>query len=200
MKRLLNLILWAIITLSTLNLLESKQMRKATFGLGCFWCSDAVFAELKGVRAVEPGYAGGHTINPSYEDVCKGITGHAEVCHIEYDQEIISFAELLEVFFATHDPTTLNRQGNDIGTQYRSVIFYHDYQQKQIAEDIIKELDESGAFEKKIVTELSSFNNYYPAEDYHDNYYEQNPEQNYCLFVIKPKLEKFRKVFKNKLK
>ena len=179
---------------------ESKTMKKATFGSGCFWCTEAIFTELKGVLALEPGYAGGHLDNPTYKQVCTGSTGHAEVCHIDYDEDIITFTELLEVFFATHDPTTLNQQGNDKGTQYRSVIFYHNPEQKQISEEILKELDNSGAFQNKIVTEISPFDKYFTAEDYHDNYYAQNPEQSYCRFVIKPKLDKFKKVFKNKLK
>jgi peptide-methionine (S)-S-oxide reductase len=179
---------------------ESKNMKKATFGSGCFWCTEAIFTELEGVITLEPGYAGGHADNPNYREVCTGTTGHAEVCHIDYDEDIITFTEMLEVFFATHDPTTLNQQGNDKGTQYRSVIFYHNSEQKQISEEILKELDNSGAFQNKIVTEISPFDKYFTAEDYHDNYFAQNPEQSYCRFVIKPKLDKFKKVFKDKLK
>ena len=195
-----NLFILLAVICSTYFTAESKNMKKATFGSGCFWCTEAIFTELKGVLALEPGYAGGHLDNPTYKQVCTGTTGYAEVCHIDYDEDVIAFTELLEVFFATHDPTTLNQQGNDKGTQYRSVIFYHNSEQKQISEEILKELDNSGAFQNKIVTEISPFNKYFKAENYHDNYYAQNPEQSYCQFVIKPKLDKFKKVFKNKLK
>lgn len=184
---------------------EGKQMNeagleKATFGSGCFWCTEAIFENLNGVTSVVSGYAGGHVDNPTYEEVCTGTTGHAEVTQITYDPNIISFDELLEVFWKTHDPTTLNRQGNDVGTQYRSVIFYHNEEQKELAEKYKAELDKSGAWDDPIVTEISPFTNFYVAEEYHQDYYMNNPNQGYCAFVIAPKLEKFKKVFKDKLK
>jgi len=172
----------------------------ATFGAGCFWCVEAVFQRLNGVVSVKSGYSGGFVKNPSYKEVCNGSTGHAEVCQIVFDNTKISYSELLEVFWKTHDPTTMNQQGNDIGTQYRSAIFYHTEEQKQLAEKYKAELNASGAFEKPIVTEISAFTNYYPAEDYHQNYFNQNGSQGYCRFVIQPKVEKFEKVFKSKLK
>jgi peptide-methionine (S)-S-oxide reductase len=175
-------------------------LAKATFGSGCFWCTEAVFLELKGVRDVQSGYSGGHVERPTYEQVCSGETGHAEVVQITYEPAVISYAELLEVFWRTHDPTTLNRQGNDIGTQYRSVIFHHDDEQRRIAEQIKRELNASGAFDRPIVTEISPCLGFYPAEPYHQKYYELNPRQPYCMVVIAPKMEKFRKVFANKLK
>ena len=180
--------------------MDTTGLQKATFGSGCFWCTEAVFEELNGVHSVVSGYAGGNVVNPSYEAVCSGKTGHAEVTQITYDPKVISFDELLEVFWKTHDPTTLNRQGNDIGTQYRSAIFYHDEEQKNLAEKYKAELDKSGAWDNPIVTEISPLKNYFPAEDYHQEYYANNPNQGYCAFVIAPKLEKFKKVFKDKLK
>jgi peptide-methionine (S)-S-oxide reductase len=185
------------------NLNESKKNNKmsiATFGNGCFWCTEAVFQDLKGVSKVVSGYAGGKINNPTYREVCSGTTGHAEVLQITFDTNIISFSELLEVFWKTHDPTTLNRQGNDVGTQYRSAIFYHDENQKLEAEKYKRELDKSGAFDKPIVTEIVAFNNFFPAEDYHQNYFNLHGEEPYCRFVIQPKVEKFKKVFKSKLK
>lgn len=175
-------------------------MELATFGAGCFWCVEAVFQSLKGVDQVISGYSGGHIKNPTYRQVCTGTTGHAEVCQISYDPSIITFEELLEVFWSTHDPTTVNRQGNDVGPQYRSVIFYHSEQQKILAENYKKELDASGAFNNPIVTEISPFETFFTAEDYHQEYYDLNPNQPYCTFVIKPKMDKFQKVFKDKLK
>jgi peptide-methionine (S)-S-oxide reductase len=172
----------------------------ATFGTGCFWCTEAVFQELKGVYKVTSGYSGGTVKNPSYEDVCSGTTGHAECLQIIYDPKVISFDELLEVFWEAHDPTTLNRQGNDVGTQYRSVIFYHDQEQKKKAEEYKGKLDKSGAYSNPIVTEITPFNHFYAAEDYHQDYYRLHGSQPYCSFVIRPKVEKFEKVFKNKLK
>ncbi len=172
----------------------------ATFGTGCFWCTEAVFQELKGVLKVTSGYSGGSVKNPSYEDVCSGTTGHAECLQIIYDPKVISFDELLEVFWEAHDPTTLNRQGNDVGTQYRSVIFYHDAEQKKKAEEYKVKLDKSGAYNNPIVTEISPFSRFYAAEDYHQDYYRLHGSQPYCTFVIRPKVEKFEKVFKNKLK
>ncbi|MBU2886058.1 peptide-methionine (S)-S-oxide reductase MsrA [Gilvimarinus agarilyticus] len=175
-------------------------MDVATFGNGCFWCTEAIFQDLKGVSKVESGYSGGQTLDPTYKEVCTGTTGHAEVLQITYDPAVISFDELLEVFWKTHDPTTLNRQGNDVGTQYRSVVFYHSDEQKALAEKYKKELNASGAFNDPIVTEITAFDKFYVAEDYHQNYYNLNGSQPYCNFVIKPKVEKFRKVFKDKLK
>lgn len=177
-----------------------KGMALATFGNGCFWCTEAIFQQLKGVTKVVSGYAGGKVKNPSYKEVCTGVTGHAEVIQITYDPAVITYPELLEVFWQTHDPTTLNRQGADVGTQYRSVVFYHSEEQKQLAESYKKKLDESGAFDNPIVTEISPLTEYYPAEDYHQNYYKLNGSAPYCSYVIQPKLEKFKKVFKDKLK
>lgn len=178
----------------------SKSYEKATFGAGCFWCVEAVFTELKGVESVTPGYAGGQVKNPTYEAVCSGTTGHAEVAQIVFDPEVISYDELLEVFWKTHDPTTLNQQGADIGTQYRSVIFYHDEAQKNAAEFYKKKLDESGAWDDFIVTEIVPLDVFYPAENYHNDYFKNNPDAAYCRFVIQPKVEKFKAAFSNKLK
>ena len=174
-------------------------METATFGSGCFWCTEAVFQQLKGVSSVVPGYSGGHVVNPTYQQVCTGRTGHAEVCQIQFDPEQISYEELLEVFFNIHDPTTLNRQGNDVGTQYRSVIFYHSEEQRKTAERIMAELDDSEAWKNPIVTEIVPFEEFYKAEDYHQNYYRNNPNEGYCRVIIAPKLNKFEKVFKLKL-
>jgi peptide-methionine (S)-S-oxide reductase len=179
---------------------EKSKIETATLGGGCFWCVEAVFQEVKGVTAVESGYSGGTKENPTYKEVCRGDTGHAEVCQIKFDTSVLSFKDILEVFFKTHDPTTLNRQGNDKGTQYRSVIFYHSPEQKEMAEKIKKELDASGAYKSPLVTEISPLGKYYKAEDYHQNYFKTNPEQGYCAYVIQPKMDKFRKVFKEKLK
>ena len=172
----------------------------AIFGNGCFWCTEAIFQQLEGVVKVESGYSGGTVVNPSYKEVCTGTTGHAESLRIVYDPKKISYDELLEVFWQTHDPTTLNRQGNDIGTQYRSVIFYHNNEQKQKAEKYKAELDKSGAFNNPIVTEIVPEQPFYVAEDYHQNYFNENGSQPYCQLVIRPKVEKFQKVFKNKIK
>ena len=174
-------------------------MEITTLGSGCFWCTEAVFQQLKGVKSVVSGYSGGHVKNPSYNQVTTGTTGHAEVCQIEFDPQQISFEEILEVFFNTHDPTTLNRQGNDHGPQYRSVIFYHNEEQKEIAEKMKHELDSSEQFKNPIVTEITAFDAFYPAEDYHQNFFRNNPAQGYCRYVIAPKLEKFEKNFKLKL-
>ena len=179
---------------------QMDNLQKATFGSGCFWCTEAIFDRLNGVIEVESGYSGGKADNPTYEEVCTGTTGHAEVTQITYDPAIISFDELLEVFWKTHDPTTLNRQGNDVGTQYRSVIFYHNEEQKNLAEKYKDKLNKSGAWEKPIVTEITAYKNFFSAEKYHQDYYENNPNQGYCSFVIAPKVEKFEKVFKDKLK
>ena len=172
----------------------------ATFATGCFWCTEAIFQELKGVLKATSGYSGGTVVKPSYEEVCTGTTGHAECLQIVYDPKVITFDELLEVFWETHDPTSLNRQGNDEGTQYRSAIFYHNPEQKQKAEHYKAELDKSGAYNKPIVTEITPFKVFYPAENYHQDYYRLNGSQPYCSFVIRPKVEKFEKVFKDKLK
>ncbi len=175
-------------------------LKTATFGAGCFWCIEAVFQELHGVKKVVSGYMGGKAPNPTYAQVCRGDTGHAEVAQITYDPKEVSFPELLEVFWKTHDPTTLNRQGNDSGTQYRSAIFYHDAEQQKLAEDYKAKLDASGAFRKPIVTEIVPLAPFYPAENYHQNYFRQNSGEGYCQYVIVPKLEKFREVFRDKLK
>ncbi len=178
--------------------ISKNQFDTATFGAGCFWCVEAVFQNLKGVQKVASGYSGGNIKNPSYKEVCMGITGHAEVCQIIFDDNVIKFEELLEVFWQTHDPTTLNWQGNDIGTQYRSVIFYHSEKQKKISEQYKNQLNLNKAFERPIITEISAFTNFYKAEDYHQNYFNLNSEEPYCQFVIKPKIEKFKKNFSNK--
>ncbi len=179
---------------------DSTKYSVATFGAGCFWCVEAVFERLKGVEKVISGYTGGSVPNPTYKQVCEGNTGHAEVCRIYYDPEVVTFEELLEVFWQTHDPTTLNRQGNDVGTQYRSAVFYHDDKQKELAEFYKKKLDESAVFNSPVVTEIVPATQFYVAEDYHQNYFDENGTQPYCAFVIKPKVEKFKKVFKDKLK
>jgi|TARA_B100001778_G_scaffold233612_1_gene194588 peptide-methionine (S)-S-oxide reductase len=165
----------------------------ATLGGGCFWCVEAVFQRIEGVLSVKPGYAGGDIKNPTYKQICTGNTGHAEVAKIEFDPEKITYSQVLNVFWQSHDPTTLNRQGNDVGTQYRSVIFFHDESQREIAEKSKIDANKSGYWDNKIVTEITLLNNYYDAEDYHDNYYNNNPNQPYCLFVIKPKLDKLEK-------
>lgn len=175
-------------------------MEIVTFGSGCFWCTEAVFQQLKGVETVVSGYSGGHIENPSYEQVTTGRTGHAEVCQIQFDPGQISFEDILEVFFSTHDPTTLNRQGNDVGTQYRSAIFYHSEEQRETAERVKAELDKSGTWKNPIVTEIVPFEKFYQAEGYHQNYFRNNPNQGYCRMVIAPKLDKFEKVFKLKIR
>ena len=169
------------------------QIEITTLGGGCFWCVEAVFQRVDGVLSVKPGYAGGHIDNPTYKQICTGTTGHAEVAQIEFDSDIIKFDQILNVFWQAHDPTTLNRQGNDVGTQYRSVIFYHNEQQKKKAEISKKNADKSGYWPDPIVTEITQLNNYSDAEDYHHNYYNDNPNQPYCIFVIKPKLDKLEK-------
>ena len=178
----------------------NMNLEKATFGGGCFWCTEAVYQELQGVHSVTSGYSGGKKENPTYEEVCSGFTGHAEVIQVEFDPSRTSFADLLEVFWRTHDPTTLNRQGADVGTQYRSVIFYHSEEQKQVAEELRSKLDASGAYADPIVTEISPLEKFYAAEKYHQDYYRQNSGQGYCRAVIAPKLSKFRKAFESKLK
>lgn len=172
----------------------------ATFGTGCFWCTEAIFQQLEGVIKVTSGYSGGHVVNPTYEEVCAKTTGHAECLNIVYDKSKITFDELLEVFWESHDPTTLNKQGADVGPQYRSVIFYHNEEQKLKAEKYKAELNKSGAYSNPIVTAIEPFKNFYPAEDYHQDYYRLHGTAPYCQFVIQPKVEKFKKVFKGKLK
>jgi len=178
---------------------SDAKLEQATFGSGCFWCTEAVFDELRGVHAAVSGYSGGKKENPTYEQICTGFTGHAEVIQVDFDPQVISFAELLEVFWQTHDPTTLNRQGADSGTQYRSVVFYHSAEQQRLAEEYKEKLDKSGAFSNPIVTEISPITKFYPAEDYHQAYFELNGRQPYCRAVIQPKLDKFRKAFADKL-
>ena len=175
-------------------------MEKATFAGGCFWCTEAIFKRLKGVSSVLPGYSGGHVQNPTYEDVCSGTTGHAEAIQIEFDPKILPFEVLIDIFFATHNPLTKNQQGADIGTQYRSAIFYHDEKQKDEALKKIKELEDSGKFMGKIVTEVEPFNNFYVAEDYHKNYYDKNRGYPYCNLIIDPKIHKLMERFSDKVK
>ncbi len=178
----------------------TQQFDTATLGAGCFWCVEAIFLNLKGVESVSSGYSGGFVKNPSYRDVCNGTTGHAEVAQIVYNPKLLSFDELLEVFWQTHDPTILNQQGADKGTQYRSAIFYHNEEQKKLAEEYKKKLNESKVFNTPIVTEITPFVEFYIAEDYHQNYFNENGEQGYCRIVIQPKVDKFKKIFKDKLK
>lgn len=178
----------------------SDKLEIATLANGCFWCTEAIFQRLNGVEKVTSGYSGGKVKNPTYNEVTSGETGHAEVIQIQFDPKIITFQEILEVFFATHDPTTLNRQGYDVGTQYRSAIFYHSTAQKEVAEAFIKSLTDAKVFDKKIVTEVTAYDVFYEAEAYHQNYYNNNKNQGYCVAVINPKLDKFIKKYKDKLK
>ena len=178
----------------------SKKDEVATFAAGCFWCIEAQFLQLNGVSKVKSGYIGGHVDNPTYEQVCNGDTGHAEAINIHYDPNVISYDELLAAFWQSHDPTQLNRQGNDIGTQYRSAIFYHNEEQKQKAETYKDKLNKEHIYSSPIVTEISAYGTFYPAEAYHQDYYNNNKNQGYCMFVIQPKLEKFKKVFADRLK
>lgn len=187
-------------TKQEVQMIDTTKYQVATFGEGCFWCTEAVFQRLNGVAKVESGYSGGTVPNPTYDAVCTGKTGHAEATQIFFDPKIISFKELLEVFWKTHDPTTMNRQGADVGTQYRSVIFYHNDEQKKLAEEYKQKLEAEKIWKDPIVTEISPFKNFYKAEDYHQDYYNRNGSQPYCTFVITPKIEKFEKVFKDKLK
>jgi len=180
--------------------MENTNLETATLGAGCFWCVEAVFDDLKGVESVESGYSGGHTENPTYQQVCSETTGHAEVAKINFDPNEISFKEILQVFFAVHDPTTLNRQGNDVGSSYRSAIFYHDDNQKRIAEEVIKEVEAEGVYDNPIVTEVAPFDKFYMAENYHQEYFANNPNQPYCAAVVAPKVAKFRKKFVDRLK
>lgn len=182
---------------------KSKMQMKTdtiTLGAGCFWCVEAIFEQLEGVQSVESGYSGGSVKNPSYKEVCTGNTGHAEVCQITYNPDVISFEEILEVFWQTHDPTTLNRQGADVGTQYRSAIFYHTDEQRKIAQQLKDELNKQGVWPNPVVTEITPYKNFYKAEDYHQEYYQNNENAPYCRAVIQPKLEKFEKVFSGKIK
>lgn len=178
----------------------SSTMETATLGSGCFWCVEAIYQDVIGVHKVVSGYAGGEVENPTYQEVCSGTTGHAEVVQIAFDPTVISFEEILFIFWRTHDPTTLNRQGNDVGTQYRSVIYYHDEEQKKIAEQSMAETDASDLWADPIVTEIAPLPIFYEGEAYHQNYFVENPYQPYCIFVINPKVQKFRKSFRNKLR
>jgi peptide-methionine (S)-S-oxide reductase len=178
----------------------SQNLETATLGGGCFWCLEAVYDELRGVTDVVSGYSGGHVENPTYEEVCGKKTGHAEVVQVTFDPGVVSYRELLEVFFTIHDPTTLNRQGNDVGPQYRSVIFYHSPEQKATALQVIREFEQAKVWDNPIVTEVTSLEEFYPAEDYHQEYFKKNPYQPYCSFVVAPKVAKFRKHFFDKLK
>ncbi len=180
--------------------MPANKFQTATLGGGCFWCLEAVYRQLRGVSEVVSGYAGGHVPNPSYQAVCSGHTGHAEVVQITFDHVEISYADLLRIFFTIHDPTTLNRQGADVGTQYRSVIFYHDEGQRAIARQIMAEIEAAGIWPNPLVTELSPYEQFYPAEDYHQRYFERNPLQGYCQVVIAPKVAKFRRQFQERLK
>ncbi len=193
-------IITTFILLFNLNYMTQNNTETAIFAGGCFWCTEAIFKEMKGVKSVLPGYTGGKRPNPTYEQVSTGATGHAEAVKIEFDPNQVSYEELLQVFFATHDPTTLNRQGNDVGTQYRSAIFYTNDKQKALAEAYIKFLNDSDVYDQYIVTEVVPAQTFYEAEDYHKNYLSNNPDNPYCQYVVLPKLEKFRKHFKNKLK
>jgi peptide-methionine (S)-S-oxide reductase len=186
--------------MSTAKKDNKEGLETATFGSGCFWCTEAVFLNVEGVYNVRSGYSGGKVKNPSYREVCSGLTGHAEVIQLDYDPKVISYDELLEIFWKTHDPTTLNKQGADEGTQYRSAVFYHNDEQKKAAEFYKKKLDESKIFSAPIVTEITPFTAFYKAEDYHQNYYNLNSSAPYCSYVITPKLDKFKKVFKEKLR
>lgn len=179
----------------SITFMSESNLQKATLGGGCFWCLEAVYQQVRGVVHVESGYTGGQTLNPDYDSVCTGKTGHAEVVQIEFDANVLTYQKILEIFFAIHDPTTLNRQGNDIGSQYRSVIYAHDKEQRMIAQDVIQQLTQENIFDQPIVTELADLPTYYKAEDYHQNYFNNHPEQGYCAFVVSPKVSKFRKQF-----
>ena len=180
--------------------MENKNLETATLGAGCFWCVEAVFDDLKGVESVESGYSGGHTENPTYQQVCSETTGHAEVVNVNFNPDEISFKEILQVFFSVHDPTTLNRQGNDVGSSYRSAIFYHSDEQRRVAEEVIKEVEAEGVYDNPIVTEVTPFDKFYIAENYHQEYFANNPNQPYCAGVVAPKVAKFRQKFVNRLK
>jgi peptide-methionine (S)-S-oxide reductase len=205
MKKIVLLVLISIC--STMLFAQAQKTNKmnndlqvATLGSGCFWCTEAFFLRVKGIESVVSGYSGGKVKNPTYREVCSGLTGHAEVVQVKFNPNEISYEEVLEIFWNTHDPTTLNRQGADEGTQYRSVVFYHNEEQKKVAEQYKLQLDKSGVFKNPIVTEITPFSIFYPAEDYHQNYYALNPNQGYCQYVIRPKVEKFNKQFASKIK
>jgi len=201
MRKYTLVILFGLLSLQLLgNNIMKDKFEIATFGGGCFWCVEAIFERVNGVHQVESGYSGGHVINPDYKMVTSGTTGHAEVVQITFDPEVVSYLELLEVFFNTHDPTTLNRQGADVGTQYRSIVLFHNEQQNKLAQEIIQDLDSQAIWNNPIVTTVEPFEEFYSAEAYHQEYYENNPNQGYCRLVINPKVEKFEKVFKEKLK
>ncbi len=204
-----NILLIPIFSLAIITTLFSQNYHKknkpmktetATFGSGCFWCTEAIFDRIEGVIKVEPGFSGGETKNPSYNEVVSGTTGHAEVAQITFDPKKVTYQSLLEIFWKTHDPTSINRQGADVGTQYRSVIFYHDKNQEKLAERFLSELQESGIWDNPIVTEIMPLEVFYPAENYHNDYYEKNPTNSYCSFVITPKIKKFEEVFADRLK
>jgi len=180
--------------------MENKNLETVTLGAGCFWCVEAVFDDLQGVELVESGYSGGHTENPTYKEVCSETTGHAEVVQVKFNPEEISLKEILQVFFTVHDPTQLNRQGNDIGTSYRSAIFYHSDEQKRVAEETIREIEAEGIYDREIVTELTPFDKFYIAENYHQEYFANNPNQPYCAAVVAPKVAKFRQKYVSRLK
>ncbi len=180
--------------------MENTNLETATLAAGCFWCVEAVFDDLRGVQDVVSGYSGGHKENPTYQEVCSETTGHAEVVQIRFDPQAISFKEILQVFFTVHDPTTLNRQGNDIGSSYRSAIFYHSDEQKRVAEEVIKEVTGENIYDNPIVTEVTAFEKFYPAEDYHQEYFANNPTQPYCAAVVAPKVAKFRQKYVSRLK
>ncbi|MGL4514320.1 MAG: peptide-methionine (S)-S-oxide reductase MsrA [Lacipirellulaceae bacterium] len=184
----------------TVEAAPASRTALATFGGGCFWCTEAVFEQTRGVLSAVSGYSGGPLPNPTYEAICTGRTGHAEVTQVEYDPAKVSYAELLEIFFRTHDPTTLNRQGGDVGTQYRSVVFYHNDEQKRVTEEVIAKLTTAGVYDDPIVTQVTPLGQFYEAEKYHQNYFANNPEQGYCRAVIQPKLAKFRRVFEEHVK
>ena len=202
LRFILPLILVVTLSLSAQknNKTMNDQLAVATFGNGCFWCTEAIFQQLKGVKTVLPGYIGGEVKNPTYKEVCTGTTGHAEAIQITYDPDVISYRELLDVFFYTHDPTTLNRQGADVGTQYRSAIFFHNKEQESDAVKIIEQLTAEGVYSDPIVTEIAAFDIFYDAEEYHQNYYINNKNQGYCRAVINPKLDKFMKKYGSKTK
>lgn len=196
--------IWGMMLMQAITINGNQGMEnrteKATFGAGCFWCVEAIFERVNGVQSVVSGYAGGETENPTYRQVSTGTTGHAEVVQITFQPDLISYAGLLEIFFKTHDPTTLNRQGADVGTQYRSLILYHSETQRRLAEEAIRELQAAGIWEDPVVTRVEPFKTFYPAEDYHQEYFAENPGQAYCRMVIQPKVEKFEKVFRDRLK
>ena len=191
---------YTLVAQTTNKKIMNDEMQVATLGSGCFWCTEAFFLKLKGVESVESGYSGGKVKNPTYREICTGMIGHAEVVQVKFNPKEISYEDILEVFWNTHDPTTLNKQGADEGTQYRSVVFYHNDDQKKVAEQYKIQLDKSGTFKNPIVTEITPLSIFYPAEDYHQNYYALNPNQGYCQYVIRPKVEKFNKQYSAKLK